>query len=144
MKFNKLIEYLLEQNIVDVVDDNWFVKLPTNSPQMANSIFQGAHIDWQMRNAGYSDEDIKKYFDLRRQNMSHEDALKQIPPPKPKGINYQDPEVQRKIKQAFRDKGYTEEELIGIDSLFAPERVSSLLTSMLANGIDINQVLSSK
>lgn len=80
MKFEELYRLVEEQNIVDVSGDDWTAKSPTNAPQMANSIFAGAWIDQQMRDAGYSEEEITKYWSIRHGGISHENALKTLRP----------------------------------------------------------------
>lgn len=142
MKFEELYRLVEEQNIIDPSDDNWTTKSATNVRQMTSGIMQVGLIEWQMRNAGYSKEEIKKYFDMRRKNISHEEALKTLRPNQSKEINYQDPEVQRKIKQAFIKMGYnTREDMDAITDLLRPERINSLKASMLANRMDINKIL---
>lgn len=142
MNFEELYRLVEEQNIIDPSDDNWTTKSATNVRQMASGIMQVGLIEWQMRNAGYSEEEIKKYFDMRGKNISHEEALKTLRPNQSKEINYQDPEVQRKIKQAFIKMGYnTREDMDAITDLLRPERINSLKASMLANRMDINKIL---
>jgi len=76
-------------------------------------MFQGAYIDWQMRNAGYTDDDIKKYFNMRQKGMKHEEALKVLRPNQSKEtfdsskleeININDEEGKRKAIKALADK----------------------------------------
>jgi hypothetical protein len=143
MKFEELYRLVMEeQNIIDPQETNWSTKDATSVVDMANSIMQGNLIDWQMRNAGYTPDDIKKYFKMRQKGATHGDALKQIPPPKAKEIDYQDPEVQKKIKQAFIKMGYnTQEDMDVITDLLKPERINSLKASMLANRMDISKIL---
>lgn len=151
--FKKLFGYeitpLEEQNIRDI-STNDITKNPynpsasswDNTAAMTGNMFAAAWIEQQMRNTGYAEDDIKKYWSMRHKGTTHEDALKQIPPPKAKEINYQDPEVQRKIKQAFIKMGYnTQEDMDVITDLLKPERINSLKASMLANRMDINKIL---
>jgi hypothetical protein len=143
--FKELFGYeitpLEEQNIRDI-STNDITKAPKDFRQMAGNVYSGAYIEWQMRQDGYSEDDIKKYWSMRHEGTTHEYALKQIPPPKAKEINYQNPEVQRKIKQAFIKMGYnTQEDMDVITDLLKPERINSLKASMLANRMDINKIL---
>jgi hypothetical protein len=115
--FKELFGYeitpLEEQNIKDYSDVNWSIKSPTNMGQMTDSIMQGALIDWQMRNAGYSKDDIKKYWSMRKKGMKHEEILKTLRPvqsnqtpemPQLEEININNDEGKKRAIKALSDK----------------------------------------
>jgi len=101
---------------------------------MMGDIFRAAYTD-NLKQRGYTDEQIKKYWE----EFDKQDKTKKTSTGE---INFQSTEVQNKIKQAYKEKGYTDEDLKVIDSMFTPEKINSLKTSMLANGMDLNQILS--
>jgi hypothetical protein len=113
MNFEELYRLVEEQNIIDPQETNWSTKDATSVEDMTNGIMQGALIDWQMRNAGYTPDDIKKYFKMRQKGMKHEEALKVLRPNQSKEtfdsskleeININDEEGKRKAIKALADK----------------------------------------
>ena len=84
--FKELFGYeitpLEEQNIRDI-STNDITKAPKDSRQMAGNVFSSAYIEWQMRNAGYAEDDIKKYWSMRHKGTTHEEALKTLRPLQP-------------------------------------------------------------
>lgn len=108
-------------------------KEKSSMEKMGENIFRAAYTG-TLKQRGYTDEQIKKYweeFDKQKQNKKTSSG----------GIDFQNPEIQNKIKQAYKQKGYTDEELKILDSMFKPEKINSLKSSMLANGIDFNKIL---
>jgi hypothetical protein len=101
-----------EQNIRDISTND--VTKPDNTvPGMMDSIFASAYIDWQMRNAGYSDKQITQYWNMRKQGASHEDALNMLRPdgqqnqstqPELEEINMNDSAGKQRATKALSDK----------------------------------------